>query len=284
MWTVVVCLALTAPAAEPASLLTELTATGLDLPGGPRFKLPAPSMARGLADEKKAAVVEQFAKEFPRGLFVEKESTAPHVLTIEAITGDDKKRRGHRLDLWFVAHGKLDQLDRQNMLGTLMGMQGKASKEPAYLTAKELEARKITPTDAKGVEERFVRMDLPLIDKVQLSGVLRSQKLTEDGALISAMTLDPRFADDKDYPNRWRHIKENFGEPAGFGPPVPYSGFGGYIKATPVPGKGDMVFVEMHFVFAEPHEWFDGRNLLASKLPLAVASNVKNVRRKLAGK
>ena len=41
--------------------------------------------------------------------------------------------------------------------------------------------------------------------------------------------------------------------------------------------------VECHIVFAEPEAWFGGKNLLRSKLPLAVQDeDVRSSRRKLA--
>lgn len=275
----VLAVALSAPAAGAEPLLAELTTAGLAIPGGPRFRLPQPAMAPGLPAEKKQAVVQKFADEFPRGVFLRRDSAAPHVWKIESINGDNGKRRGHRLDLYFAAYGKIPDLDRQDILGALMGANRK--KEPTYLSDKQLAERKITRSDAKGLDERFVVLDLELIDKVQLSGVVRSQKQTDaDGALVSVMVLDDRFADDKEYPNRWRAIKEQRGERVGLGPPRPYSGFGGYVKATPV--KGDLIFLELHFAFAEPYDWFDGRNMLATKLPLALGSNVKTTRLKMA--
>lgn len=282
MLTTLLCLALAAPHAEPPTLLSELTTVGLDIPGGQRFKVPEPAMAAGLSLEKKMAVVEKYADKYPRNVFLKRASDAPHVWKIDSVIGPNKKRRGHQLDLYCVAYGKVDELDRKNMLGTLMGMNRKDEKETEYLKEKDLEARKITVSKIKGVEERFVLMDLDLIEKVNLTGVLRNQKSWDKDALISAMTLDDRFANDKEYPNRWRAITQDKGAKLGFGPPIAYSGFGGYVKATPV--KDDMVFIEMHFVFAEPFEWFDGRNLLASKLPLVLKSNVKTMRLKMVGK
>src|SRR5262245_13588749 len=280
MLPVVLGLALAAPAAEPKPLLAEMTSDGLAIPGGKRFPLQQPAMAKGLSAEQKQAVVEKFAREFPRGVFLRRDSAAPHVWKIESIKGDDGKRRGNRIDLYFAAYGKVKDLERQEMLGALMG--SNRTKEPVVLAEKDLAGRKITPAKLEGIEERYVVLDLELIEKVQISGVVRSQKRWEDGSLVSAMVLDDRFADDKEHPNRWRAIKEQRGERVGFGPPRPYSGFGGYVKATPV--KDDLLFFELHFAFAEPYDWFEGRNMLASKLPLALGSNVKTTRLKLAGK
>lgn len=277
MLTAVLSVALFAQAPAPTSLFDELTTTGLNIPGHEkRFKLPTPVMARGLNKAQMQAVLDRFADEKPAGLFIERTDGAPHICKVLPILDKAGKRHGLTMDVYFVAYGKVDQLDKLNATNTLLGMKHKGA-EPRFLDDKELQARKIKPTLIKGIEERFVLMDLSLDDRIQLAGVVQNQKRTMDGSLVSAMTIDDRFADDKKHPNCWRRIKDD----GGLGPPGRYSGFGGYSKVTPMPGKGDMLFVEMHFAFAEPYEWFSGKNLLASKLPLAVNNNVLVFRRKL---
>ena len=66
------------------------------------------------------------------------------------------------------------------------------------------------------------------------------------------------------------------------GPPTPYAGLGGYIKVTGLHEPAGALLVECHAVFDEPQGWFDGKNLLRSKLPLVVQENVRTFRRKLA--
>ena len=63
------------------------------------------------------------------------------------------------------------------------------------------------------------------------------------------------------------------------GPPQPYGGAGMYLKITKLHEPAGALFVEQHIVFAEPTGWFDGANLLRSKLPLVVQSNVRDMRR-----
>ncbi|MFM7150870.1 MAG: hypothetical protein ACKO23_13595, partial [Gemmataceae bacterium] len=190
---------------------------------------------------------------------------------------------GREINLWFVVHGKMKDLEDQNLMGSLLGMQGKdKGKDPVYLTEAELKERNIPVETAKGIEDRYWLTEMGLIDRIQISGVMRTRKQNVDG-LVTTMILDDRFSEDKKYPNRWRAIKEGEGK-ADLGPPNPYRGFGGYVKATPIPDQEGAILIEMHFGFAEPEEWFEGRNLLASKLPLAVRNNVINLRRKLSGK
>ena len=65
------------------------------------------------------------------------------------------------------------------------------------------------------------------------------------------------------------------------GDPHPYSGFGGYIKVSELVEPAGALLIEMHFVFDEPEGWFGGKNLLRTKLPLAVQENVRKFRGEL---
>lgn len=284
MFSILVCAVLSIPAADPRTVLDELTVTGLDIPGGPRFKLPAPSMAAGLSAEKQDKVLEVFADEYPEGLFVRRTVTAPYKLKVNSIGEGREKRRGHTIDLWFVAYGKMEQVEKDNVVGQLMGLNRKDGKGLGHLTEKDLRGRKIVPVKQDGIEERFVLLDAVLIDKVHLTGVLRSQKRKIDGSLVSTMIMDERFATDRDHPNQWQVSKGERDEKQEFGPPSVYKGFGGYAKVTPLAKPAGALFIEMHFAFHEPYGWFQGHNVLASKLPLAVRDNVIAVRRKLGGK
>jgi hypothetical protein len=231
----------------------------------------------GLSAEKQAAVMEKFADEFPRGFFLARRPEASYHLKIRSLGEGRKDRRGHTMDLAFIAYGGLAQLSKDDALDQLLGLnKGKGQK---FLSDKELKERKITPNAS--VDERFVVMDAPLVDQVQLSGVLRTQKIKRDKSLISAAMLDTQFADDKEYPNRWQPITQKPGEKPVLGKKNPYRGFGGYVKATELAEPKGALFIELHFVFHEPYDWFEGHNVLASKLPLAVRDNVLTLRRKL---
>ena len=84
-------------------LVEEMTREGLAIPGGPKVKLPEPVVPDGLSADKEAAVVDKLADKFPPGVFFRKSATSPYLLTINPIGEDRRKRRGHTLDLVFVA-------------------------------------------------------------------------------------------------------------------------------------------------------------------------------------
>ena len=52
-----------------------------------------------------------------------------------------------------------------------------------------------------------------------------------------------------------------------------------YLKITKLAEPAGAVFAEQHITFVEPHGWFDGENLLRSKLPLSVQENVRSTRK-----
>ena len=43
-----------------------------------------------------------------------------------------------------------------------------------------------------------------------------------------------------------------------------------------------MLFVEAHFVFTEPHDWFEGAPVLRSKISLIAQDRIRKLRRELA--
>ena len=75
--------------------------------------------------------------------------------------------------------------------------------------------------------------------------------------------LDERFVRDPEFPNAWRPITRDESGRRRLGEPRPYTGFGGYAKATRLLEPAGAFFVEYHAAFAEPSGWFNGTNLLA---------------------
>jgi hypothetical protein len=288
MFTAVLCLALTAASAEPKTILDELTAEGLDIPGLGRHKLPAPTMGFDLTEQQVSEKIKEFVAQ--RSSFLDKARYAPYRLDrVGDVTDKSGKVHGREFHLYFAAHGNIKHLDEHGLVHSLLGMKaGKKArggpKDLDYLDDTDLKARGITPAAVKDGEERYSLLDMELLEKVKLDGVVRSRKQWVNGSLLTTMVLDPRFAKDKQHPNRWRAIPEREDDKEKLGPPHPYAGFGGYVKATPVPGMKNVIFLEMHFALAEPHDWFGGRNLIAARLPTATKENVANLRKKLADK
>jgi len=118
-----------------------------------------------------------------------------------------------------------------------------------------------------------------LLDKVRLQATTESTRSRTAESNIAASFLDPRFASDPEYPNQWRPVTRDDDGRRHLGSPQPYSGFGGYAKATRLVEPAGAVLIEYHAAFAEPQDWFGGTNLLRSKLPILAQIIVRQLRR-----
>jgi hypothetical protein len=97
-------------------------------------------------------------------------------------------------------------------------------------------------------------------------------------SVLVAAEVDPRFLGDPEFPNQWQPIVGKGGARK-FGQANPWSGAGFYMKITKLAEPAGAVLVEQHVIFVEPTGWFDGANLLRSKLPVVVQTSVRTLRR-----
>ena len=94
--------------------------------------------------------------------------------------------------------------------------------------------------------------------------------------------IDPRFDKDASLTNQWQSLgRDSLGQLKA-GPPQPYRAAGWYLKVTRLHEPAGANLVEYHVAFDEPHTWFDGANLLRSKLPLVAQDAIRRFRRKAA--
>src|SRR5262249_10564173 len=114
MLSAVLLAALAAPSAEkkPVLLADVLVSEGLTIPGVRRVNLPAPTRADGPAEDKKTAAVNKLAEDWPEGQFVKRSADAPFKLDIKPIEDGKENRRGHKIDLYFIAYGTLKQVQK----------------------------------------------------------------------------------------------------------------------------------------------------------------------------
>jgi hypothetical protein len=269
-------------APEPANpLLKELLANGLPLPAGPTLRLPPAVMTSALTPQQQQVALSKAAGTVPLDLFLKKSDAAPFALKVNSVENAGK-RVAQTVDLYFVAHGNLDRVVREDVLNHLIGTDAKKGKnigkaEP--LSADALQERGIKVLQAPNLEERYAGLDILLLDRVKITGIARNVKTHGPVWVELAMELDPRFENDKKYPNRWQSysaLEETFGMPKH------YTGLGGYARVTKLAEPEGALFFELHLALHEPEAWFGGPNLLRSKLPLVIQENVRNLRRKLA--
>jgi hypothetical protein len=142
-----------------------------------------------------------------------------------------------------------------------------------------LSSRNITP----GEREKFGHVRFDVLSRVRLAVTGRAVWSKTDESVLVAAAIDPRFAGDKEFPAQWQSILKTGGQET-LGPPHPYTAAGLYLKVTKLHAPAGAMFVEQHVVYAEPHGWFDGVNLLRSKLNPVVQSNVRTMRREWAAR
>ena len=275
----------TAPA--ESTLLRELIHPGVRLPSGQFVRLPEPLLPDGLDTEQQDKLLRKAAGKHPLDRFVRNSVVAPFNLEIDSVEDAAGNRTGQRASFYFVTYGTLAGLVSENLLGELAGAQESRGETAGPIKVRslsddELRSRNLAPRKEANLVESYVAIDVPILDRVRLSGVGRGIRQKSDDSILGAWTLDERFADDKTSPNRWRAIERDQRGNTTLGPPTPYSGLGGYIKATRLHEPAGALLVECHVAFDEPRDWFDGKNLLRSKLPLVVQENVRTFRRKVA--
>ncbi len=268
-------LALLVAGAEPDAanpLYKALLEPGLAVGGDARVKLPPPTMPDGLDAAKQKAVIEKLiGNDYAYDEFTRNSVVAPFKMVIrdEKSGGDKLPVRG--VDVWFVAHGNFASLDDEKFLDRLLnsgrGTGGKTTEIPAA----ELTRRKIAIPPEFAKREHFGQVEFDFLDRVRLTVTGHTVWSKSADSLVAAVEVDPRFE------NVWQPIAKADGG-VKLGDPVPYSGVGLYVKLTRLAEPAGAVFVEQHVVFTEPTGWFDGANLLRSKLPPAMTKTVRSMR------
>ncbi|HEY2146495.1 MAG TPA: hypothetical protein VGH32_01070 [Pirellulales bacterium] len=254
------------------------------LPGARDAALPKPTMADGLDRSGQREAIARIAdpnhpiEALERPLVV-----APFVLKI---SGDDEKSATlRRIDLWFIAYGKLDRLAdesfwksaRESFSGGEKENRELSTTRIGILSADELKTRGLKDPET----EKHLTADMTLFNRVRICATMQAIQTRSADSLVLAAMLDPRFADDEQFPNCWRPISRDDNGRQHIGAAQPYRTAGWYCKATQLHEPAGALFVEYHVLFDEPVGWFNGANLLRSKLPMVVQEGVRKFRRQL---
>jgi hypothetical protein len=273
-------------AANP--LLQELLTQGIVLKDNVRAKLPQPTLADGLDEASQQATLSKIlgdrysSDEFARNAVV-----SPYVLKFSDVRNGEVVARG--VDLWFIVYGDLNDLAHVEVLEKLSTGRGRDTTLHT-LSAGELEARKLPAADADHHEsnnapdaanERFVHTVASIMDRVELHQTSRCMlSRTADSVLIASI-VDRRFDVDREFPNAYHRLeRSDLGETTKDAA-QPYSGAGSYLKATILSRPAGAILVEYHMTYSEPRDWFNGANLLQSKLPILLQARIRELRREL---
>lgn len=250
-------------------------------------KLPEPSLPDGLDAKEQTRIIERLvSKKYSYDQFVRQSPVAPFLLEMNTREATPGKAAGagrvQQVDLWFVAYGDLQTVSDRQLLNQLAGGNRSSHARFESLTDDELHRRNLSAGDEQDFKESYSHIELPVLDKVQVSGIVHAATTHARGAAVAAVVLEPALADDADFPARWRPIaRGESGEPK-LGKPQAYTGLAAYVRVAELQEPAGAIWIECHLIFDEPQDWFHGANLLRSKLPLVVQDSVRNFRRKLA--
>ncbi len=285
MLSLVLALASVAPAQtinhDANTLFRSLLDPGLEVTPNHRVKLPPPIMPDGLDAAKQKEVIEGLIKgSYSFQQFTRDSVVAPYLLKIGDVKTPDPKSPARTVDVYFVIHGDFNLTDDPKFLDRLLNV-GKGDGSGKGLTRDDLAKRKITWTAEDEKREGYGHVEFDFLEKVRLKVTGHAMWSKSSESVIAAAQVDPRFEGDPEYGNQWQPIIKEGGQ-SKYGPPQPYRGSGMYLKLTKLAGMPNAMFAEQHIVYSEPHGWFDGANLLRSKLPPVMQTSVRNMRREWA--
>jgi hypothetical protein len=257
---------------EPRNaLLDSLLDPGLPVGQDLRAKLPPPTMPDGLdAAGQRAVIAALIRDDYSYEDFTRRSAVTPQRLRIRDVMPSNPEAPACGLDVWFVAYD-------DKFVGWLASA-AKGAGVGKPLTKEHLRKRGI---GSDGAPEVYRHLEFDFLGKVYLRATVRVVWTRTDESVLVAGEVDPRFLGDHEFPNQWQPVVGEGGARK-LGAANPWGGAGFYMKITRLAEPAGALFVEQHVIFAEPTGWFDGANLLRSKLPLVVQNNVRATRREWA--
>jgi len=256
----------------------------VDRTGKQCVRLPEPTMPDGLSEAEQQKILAQVAGHRPLEEFTRNAVVAPFAMEIVDVSLPEASEPLRRVDVGYVAYGKLEQIFSEDFLDQLLHQVGgeRKSRYPVgrrILLPDELSQRHLPlPPDTDACKERYLFTAAALFDRVLLRTTRHVVVSRGEESLILAAALAPVFQEDKEYPNQWQSIQVDDQGRVTFGQMRPYFASASYTKATRLHQPEGALFIEHHHLFAEPKDWFGGKNFLRSKLPLAVQEAVRKLR------
>ncbi|TWT37277.1 hypothetical protein KOR34_22250 [Posidoniimonas corsicana] len=286
---------LLAPTAAPAQHTTttdhpvvkQLTTEGVEAIGGARIKLLPPLVTPGMPADQQRQAFADLVGERRMDKYLQDSVVASYELDIQDLGKTADRGTIRRLDLYFVVRGNLNIIHQKNLLSGFMNNEETSqavaeSGFETYVKPVDEAAEKPSELPPAGVlSTGMSKYRFPVLEKVVVSGLVRSAGMHVDGGLVQSAISPLDLLDDPQNPTVWRPIPRGAEDDTQLGPPAPFGGFFCYLHASQLGFEKDAVLVECHAAYIEPYGWFRGRNLLASKLPLLMQHNIRDFRRKL---
>jgi hypothetical protein len=265
------------------------------MPSGTSIKLPLPIMNESMTYKQQATALTLTASAAKVTVddLAAANPFAPFYLKIRTL---QKEPTFRTIDIAFVARGKWEDLVSKQFGETILQEKKVDAKhEPGtefvekagLLTKPEMATRGLVPKDEIDQDiiarkEGWLQTTLNLFSQAQVSTTRHVIMTKGPTSALFAALLDPRFDKDAVYPNQWRSIDLAKPVDQRFGPVQLYQGAGFYVKAVKLNEPKDAIFFEYHSVYYEPQGWFNGENVLLSKLVFIAKNQIEKFRRKLA--
>jgi hypothetical protein len=267
-------------------LMQELLADGVAISAEERVSVSSPKWDPQDPGANRAAVTARLAGPTGWDSFVRKSVVAPVRIDLDYLRAGDGSRQGQRIHVALVVHATLATLRDPEVMGRLLGGESQDSNRPEEFSCETIEPdalRELGIQENPSFASSLLR--LTLLDKIEVRGVIRSQRIEGDNFFAIAWMLDERFTDrdppDERYRNQWvKRGRDELGN-ATRSEPHPYRGAGGYLIVSDVEEIEGASLIEAEVVFHEPEAWFSGSNLLRSKLPLLFQESARRFRREL---
>ena len=270
---------------QPSSQLDQTQLEQTQLTGD--LHLPPPEMVDGLSAADQLAVLRRIAGDrYAVSDLLRPSVVAPQVLKLDRKVSPDGDTITQRMHLGFAARGDLDALVREEFLASLVPVEDRStttdaeSREQAdELTPEQFSVAGLDPGADVGEHERYRRFESMLLDRIQLQGVIRAFWTRTDDSILFAAIVDDRFAADDELRPTWQRFQRESDGRLAAAESGPFAGAGIYIKITRLREPAGYLFFEAQGVLLESQAWFDGANLLGSKLPPAIQAQVRDIRR-----
>jgi hypothetical protein len=253
---------------------------------GTRVTLPPPTLIDGQSAEAATAALngvvgdDRALKELLRNSV-----TAPFILKTRDVKAGEATVRV--ADLWFVVHAKLEEVDLDRTLRTSNDQATEVANmrvEMKILNEQDLRDQKIEPpSNRENYKEWYTHLTSRLLDRIHVEATDRAFATRSADSIVIAARTDPRFDASERFPNAWASLTKK-GNAESRGAARPYSGGASYAKLTRLPNEPVALFVEAHFAYVEPDEWFQGNPILRSKFGVIAQDQIRRLRREIEKK
>lgn len=275
----------TLPGERETNRLSEtIFQTGIAFPDE-LFPVQKPSLTAAMTEQEKLDVLTKLAGNHGWAKFSRDHVRAPVSIRMELLKSEDGKRLGYSVKSRYIVYATLEELrDHDLMQSTFGGGKDDTRSVTEPLKDEELEQLEIASEDEAHV---FARILLPLLNQVELKGVVELEKVDSPDAILLCWQLHPKFsAATNDAPatfrNEWASLRPNSRGDLVRGDPQPYQGLGGMISITKTDQAENQLLFESQLLIHEPEGWFPGKpNYLRTKIPTSMGESAKKFRNQI---